>query len=99
MSTMDQMTMCNVKGIAHSDGPAENYHRTLQFPSAPCFSDFQLNVLVLQPLFFFFFTVLVQPNHSHKHSFLAQAAFRQKSSCKPVVHHLPSTKTADKVIS
>ncbi len=28
---------------------SDNYHSTLQFPSAQCFSIFQLIVLVLQP--------------------------------------------------
>ncbi len=28
------MTTCNVKGITHNDEPAENYHPTLQIPSA-----------------------------------------------------------------
>ncbi len=32
--TMDQMTMCNVKGVAWSDKPTENYHPVLQFPFA-----------------------------------------------------------------
>lgn len=47
--TMDQMTSCNVKGVAHSNNPTGNYHRTPQFLSVPtgCFSVFQLTVLVL----------------------------------------------------
>lgn len=32
--TMDQMTMCNVKGVPNSCKPKENYHLTLQFPLA-----------------------------------------------------------------
>ena len=32
--TVDQMTMCNVKGVACSDEPTENYHSNLQFPPA-----------------------------------------------------------------
>ncbi len=28
------MAMCNVKGVAHISEPTENYHQTLQFPSA-----------------------------------------------------------------
>ncbi len=32
--TIDQMTLCNVKGVPGSDEPTENYHPTLQFPSA-----------------------------------------------------------------
>ncbi len=31
--TMDQMTVCNVKGVAHSDELTENYCSTLQFLS------------------------------------------------------------------
>lgn len=29
---MDQMTMCNVKGVTHSDKPTDNQHLTLQLP-------------------------------------------------------------------
>lgn len=32
--TLDQITLCNVKVVAHSDEPAQNCHTALQFPSA-----------------------------------------------------------------
>lgn len=31
---MDQMATCKVKGMSHSDESTENYHPTLQLPSA-----------------------------------------------------------------
>ncbi len=31
---MDQMTVCDVKGVACSDKPTESRHMTLQAPSA-----------------------------------------------------------------
>lgn len=34
ISTLTMDEMCNVKGVAHSDKHADNYHQTLQFPSA-----------------------------------------------------------------
>ncbi len=40
ISTRDQMTMCNVKGVAFSDKPTEHYHPTEHI------SIFQLTVLV-----------------------------------------------------
>ena len=42
--------MTNLKGVAHSGKPTENYHSTLQLPSVlrSFFGTFQLIVLVLQ---------------------------------------------------
>ncbi len=31
--TMEQVTLCNVKKVTHSDEPTENYHLVLHFPS------------------------------------------------------------------
>lgn len=32
---MNEITMCNIKGVTHKEEPTENYHSTLQFLSAP----------------------------------------------------------------
>ena len=46
--TIEQMTMCNVKGVASIDVPTENYHPTaVPLSSMERFSIFQLIVLVL----------------------------------------------------
>ena len=48
------MTMCNMRGVTHSDEPTENFHLTLQLSALQNFSEFQLIVLVarLQPYCF-----------------------------------------------
>ncbi len=63
---MDQMTMCNVRGVAYSDEPTENYHPILQFPSTlqSFIASFKLIVLVfwlatLTLLFWFTLTALI----------------------------------------
>lgn len=33
-SKIDSITTCNMKGVAPSDEPTDNYHQTQQFPSA-----------------------------------------------------------------
>ena len=54
------MTECNVKGVTHSEEPAENYHQTLQLLSA-----FQL-------LPAYCLAVLFHSHRSHHHPFLQQ---------------------------
>lgn len=46
--TMDQITMCNMKGVTHNDEPTGNYHLTLLFPST------LLSILVPFSLLFWF---------------------------------------------
>ncbi len=80
--------MCDMKGVAPSDGPTDNYHPTLQFPS------------VLWS-FLASFAVLVHSLCSHQRCFQQQqqaAVFGKKRSDKPTVDHLPSIKRqTDKV--
>ena len=62
--TIEQMTMCNVKGVASIDVPTENYHPTaVPLSSAEHFSIFQLIVFVFPACNF---TVLVQSHCSKK---------------------------------
>ncbi len=67
--TANQKTVCNVKGVTHSDAPTEHYHLTLLFPSAlrSILVSFSSLLLVLRPttlLFRFSLTALTNSNHN-----------------------------------
>ncbi len=72
--TMDQMTMCNVKEVARSDEHTEDYHPTLQLPSA-----------LMSFSSFWFSFCLVRSHSSHQHCFLQQqaAGFSKKALINP----------------
>lgn len=48
MPTVDEMTSCNVEGVAHNDETADNYHAVITVPPRRVFSIFQLVVLISQ---------------------------------------------------
>ena len=48
-ATIDQMPMCDVKGVVSSDKPKENDFLTFSFSSMGGFSIFKLSVLVSRP--------------------------------------------------
>ncbi len=66
---MNQTTTGYVKVVANSDEPTDNFHLTLQFPSAVrmymCFNVFQLTVyVVLLTALLFWSTLTALINHS-----------------------------------
>ncbi len=87
----EKMTTFNVKGVARSDKPTENYCPNLQFPST------LLSILASFRKFFGFtarkFSVLVQSHRPHQRCLQQQqAATSSEKTDKPTLHYLPSSK-------
>ncbi len=81
---MDQITICNVGGVAHSDKPTENYHLALQFPSAPWSFSASFSSL-------FWFSGPQLCSRQSRFQPQQAAVFSGKSSDKPAVRYVPST--------
>lgn len=79
--TMDQVTMCNIKGVTCSDESTENYHQLSLH-----FSIFQLIILVLLPSTVPFWFSL----RSHQPHFKLISE-KQKASVDPLYATCPAT--------
>ncbi len=89
---MDQITTCNEKGVSHCDEPTENYHQTLQSPSA-----LQSFMASFSSLFQFSGTTRLYclgglSQLSLVLFFRHIREIKKKNSYKPSVHYLPSIK-------
>ncbi len=88
---------CNVKGISHSDEPTENYHLTLQFPSALWNFFFRIFRLITSAFTAHNFAVSIHFHRCHQLRFHTQwQLFLEKKALK--IHCALSTKQqTDKV--
>lgn len=59
---MDQMSICNVKGVTHSYEPSRNYHQTVAPLSSEHFSVFQLIILVFRRVILWVWFSLIASN-------------------------------------
>ncbi len=94
----NQMTVCDVKEVTHSDAPTKNYHPNLQFPLAlqSFLAILWLIVLILLSatlLFWFTLAALISLVSS-----CSRQLFSPKSSDEPAVHYLHSSIATDQVI-